>query len=60
MPNLLRLALTLDIAAIWCEYVIPITNAVLPIGGNHFFQVASFVLIAAILIELREILDRSK
>jgi hypothetical protein len=60
MSLIIRLALALDLLAIWCEHIVPKTKAFLPIGGDHFTQVAAMVLIAAILGEILEILNSSK
>jgi hypothetical protein len=55
MPLIIRLALALDLLAVWCEQAIPRTRALLPFGGNHFNQLAMMVLIASIIYEIFDI-----
>lgn len=52
MPIVLRLALLLDLMAIWCETIVPSLHSVLPIAGSQFAQLAVFVLGATIALEL--------
>jgi hypothetical protein len=52
MRRIIKLALTLDLAATWCGHMVPKTKAVLPLGGDHFTQLAAIVIVAIVICEL--------
>lgn len=59
MPYILRFAFMLDALALWCEHMVPFTRAFLPLGGDHFTQLAAFVLAGAVVCDVIDF-DRSK
>lgn len=53
MIILLRLVLTLGLAALACEELVPASRVVLPLGGSELAQLGVFLVVIAISVEVR-------
>lgn len=55
LPLPIRLALALDLLLIVMEHLFPSFHTVLPLGGDHFIQLAAMVILGVVLTELSDI-----